>query len=201
MTSTDTPKPSGRRLPIAERRAELVAAASLLVVKQGYLPISFDELGRVHGVSKALVYAHFQSQEDLANAILAERLSEFSSLAERRGNESLDDVAVEYALAFFDHVSTHGPVLHILLSDLHISKGLDRSLLRRRDRIIRRLARLARRDLGLSAEQTIAAINMVIAVPEEGGALVFNGRLDRDVGRSLCRSLVLSAIRGLRPEA
>ena len=53
------------RLPKAERRATLVAAASELFAQRGYDYTSLDELAAKVCVTKPIVYRHFASKKDL----------------------------------------------------------------------------------------------------------------------------------------
>ena len=61
-----------RRLPAAERRATLVAAASELFADRGYDHASLDELAARAGVTKVIVYRHFASKKDLYLELLGE---------------------------------------------------------------------------------------------------------------------------------
>ena len=85
-----------------------------------------------------------------------------------------------------------------LLGDLYMSGQHDRAVLKERDAVVRRLARLARRSLGLPSKEVVAAVNMVVAIPEEAGTLLFTQEANPVLVRDLCRTLVLSAIKGLR---
>jgi AcrR family transcriptional regulator len=60
-----------RRLPKAQRRATLVAAASELFAQRGYDHASLDELAARAGVTKPIVYRHFPSKKDLYLELLA----------------------------------------------------------------------------------------------------------------------------------
>src|SRR5205085_12136385 len=58
-------RPKRRRLPAAERRETLVAAASELFAQRGYDHVSLDEVADRAGVTKVIVYRHFASKKDL----------------------------------------------------------------------------------------------------------------------------------------
>ena len=59
-----------RRLTAAERRKELLAAASEVFGRHGYHGASLDEIAAVAGVSKALIYEHFASKRELHAQLL-----------------------------------------------------------------------------------------------------------------------------------
>lgn len=71
------------RLPAAERRALLLEAALDVMGERGYHGTSLDEIAKAAGVSKALIYEHFESKRDMYGALLAVHLQPlFDSLEE-----------------------------------------------------------------------------------------------------------------------
>jgi AcrR family transcriptional regulator len=189
-----------RRLAPAIRRDQLLDAAARLIVEQGFLPLPLEQLARRAGVSKGLVYAYFAEQHDLFNALMAR---EFSALVEAgldraARHDSLERAVVDVAMNYFDHVLRHGPLLHILFADLYLAGRHDRRTIRQRDAIARRFGRLARKETRLSVKEIVAAINMMLAIPEEAGKLAFHRETDAGLARDLCRALTLSALAGLR---
>ena len=65
-----------RRLTAAERRKELLAAASEVFGRRGYHGASLDEIAAVAGVSKALIYEHFASKRELHAQLLESHAGE-----------------------------------------------------------------------------------------------------------------------------
>lgn len=60
-----TPPTPRRRLTAEERRAEILEAALAVFSRRGYHPSSIDEIAQAAGISKALIYEHFASKEEL----------------------------------------------------------------------------------------------------------------------------------------
>ena len=58
------------RLPVAERRALIVDAAGRLFGERGYDGARLDEIAAAAGVTKPIVYRHFDSKRDLYLALL-----------------------------------------------------------------------------------------------------------------------------------
>lgn len=82
------------------KREQILRAASALFLNQGFAGASMDALAREAGVSKATVYAHFASKEDLFEAMIERGSSErFSHLLDA----DLDTLAVEEALHHIAH--------------------------------------------------------------------------------------------------
>ena len=59
------PPPPRRRLTAQARRAEILDAALEVFSARGYHPASIDEIAQAAGVSKALIYEHFDSKLEL----------------------------------------------------------------------------------------------------------------------------------------
>jgi len=192
-----------KRMAAGPRREQLLDAAARQIVVQGFLPLPIEGLARSAQVSKALIYVHFPTQYDLANAILARELDALfaAGLDEASRGDSLEKVAVDCAAIYFEHVRRWGPLLHIILSDLYMARRHDRETIARRDAVMRRLVRLVRRNIRLPVDEVIAGLNIILAIPEEAGSLVFLGEVDTDVARDMCRTLTVSSLKGLAANA
>jgi AcrR family transcriptional regulator len=59
-----------QRLPVAERRALIVEAAGRLFGERGYERTRLDEIAAAAGVTKPIVYRHFESKRELYLALL-----------------------------------------------------------------------------------------------------------------------------------
>jgi AcrR family transcriptional regulator len=62
--------PQQQRLPVAERRALIVEAAGRLFGERGYERTRLDDIAAAAGVTKPIVYRHFDSKRDLYLALL-----------------------------------------------------------------------------------------------------------------------------------
>ncbi len=198
VKSPTTPK--GKRLAPELRRAQILDAAAQMVVEQGYLPLPIEQLGRAAGASKALVYAYFPTQYALFNALL-ER--EFQTLALAGFDtasriDDLDQAAQLCGIMYYEHVARSGQLLHILMTDMYMRDHIEPRLQQQSDRVIQRLLTLATPALPLSEAEIVAAIEMMAAIPEEAGRLVFHGELDPSTARQICNGLIASSLKALR---
>jgi AcrR family transcriptional regulator len=79
-----------RRMPAAQRREVILAAAEETFARSGYHGTSLDDVAHVAGVSKALIYEHFQSKRELHGSLLdahaAEIFHRLEAAAERGGS-------------------------------------------------------------------------------------------------------------------
>jgi AcrR family transcriptional regulator len=64
------PKPSRRLLPRDERQAQLLRAAATAFAHGGFAATSMDDVAAAAGVTKLIVYRHFDSKDELYRAVL-----------------------------------------------------------------------------------------------------------------------------------
>ena len=64
------PSTPARRLRRAERREQLLAAATRAFARTGYAATGLDDIATAAGISRVLLYRHFESKADLYRAVL-----------------------------------------------------------------------------------------------------------------------------------
>src|SRR6266851_2095034 len=109
-----------RRLPAAERRETLIAAASELFAQRGYDHASLDEVAERAGVTKVIVYRHFASKKDLYMQLLATHRDELlRTLAEgMAAHRPLADRVPTVADAWFSYVEINPFAWAMLFQDV-----------------------------------------------------------------------------------
>ena len=78
-------EPTYTRLPVDERRAQLLAAGRALFAEHAYEEISMREIAEAAGISKPLLYHYFPSKPELFKAAVAEQAAELEALIEPSG--------------------------------------------------------------------------------------------------------------------
>lgn len=92
MTSTQLER---KRIPAAERRLALLRAAAGLFAQHGYAGTALDDVAAAAGVTKPIVYRHFDSKKALYLALLAKHEADLPTFFERLGGAAdLPDEAV-----------------------------------------------------------------------------------------------------------
>jgi AcrR family transcriptional regulator len=91
-------QPAGARLPAAERRSAIVAAALEVFGSGSYTGSTTAEIARAAGVSEPIIYRHFPSKRELWCACVEEAWLQLQETLDRkaaslRGERALDDVA------------------------------------------------------------------------------------------------------------
>jgi AcrR family transcriptional regulator len=66
----EPPQPRRRLLPARERAAAILTVAARVFARRGYAATTIDQIAAEAGVSKLVVYRHFNSKKELYEAIL-----------------------------------------------------------------------------------------------------------------------------------
>jgi AcrR family transcriptional regulator len=67
--AVEGPEPA-RRLPRAQRREQVLAAATEAFARSGFAATSLDDIAAEAGVTRVVLYRHFESKADLYQAVL-----------------------------------------------------------------------------------------------------------------------------------
>jgi AcrR family transcriptional regulator len=188
--------PKSRKSALA-RISQILDVADRLVVEAGALPISMKKVGDLMGSSRALVYAYFPDPDRLAEAVLDRHMTwlEETGVDAAAASGEFGQRALTCAGLYLDHIARHGPIVHISARDLPVVGGAPRPHVV----LLGRLARSARRDLRLGAHEALVLVELLVAIPEEAGRLVFEGSLDLEGAHELCARLLASSIDAVRP--
>src|SRR4051812_40082357 len=71
-------EPAFTRLPVDERRAQLLALGERLFAEHAYGDLSMARIAQEAGISKALLYHYFPSKQDYFQATLSEAAAELA---------------------------------------------------------------------------------------------------------------------------
>jgi AcrR family transcriptional regulator len=69
MMTADMPEPV-RRLPRAQRREQILAAATEAFARSGFAATSLEDISAEAGITRVILYRHFDSKTDLYQAVL-----------------------------------------------------------------------------------------------------------------------------------
>jgi AcrR family transcriptional regulator len=84
-----------RRLRRAERREQLLAAATQAFARGGFAATSLDDIAEAAGISRVLLYRHFESKPDLYRAVLDRAVRR---LAAAVGTRDFTDASIDALL-------------------------------------------------------------------------------------------------------
>ena len=106
-TSSETEGTTRRRLSAADRRSAILAAALEVFSERGFHGASLEEVAARGGVSKALIYEHFDSKRELERALLEMHVHELlgrvtAAIASASTEEERLRAGVDSFLAFVE---------------------------------------------------------------------------------------------------
>lgn len=96
---------SRKRLTQSERRTQIVDVAMRLFASKGFKGTTTRAIANAAGVSEAIIFRHFETKEDLYNAIIAHTIDIRSKLWEEHDSKTrmaddLPTILRDYALTF-----------------------------------------------------------------------------------------------------
>ena len=115
-----TTERAARRLPATERRALIEESAARLFARRGYAATTVEQIVAAAGVSKPILYRHFESKHELYTRLLERRRDELAAAPIER---LLQDGPLEARLAamldtWFEHVEQHPDSSRLLFEDI-----------------------------------------------------------------------------------
>jgi AcrR family transcriptional regulator len=107
-----------RRLPLAERRELITEAAGRLFGERGYDGTRLDDIAAAAGVTKPVLYRHFDSKRDLYFALLARHREDLPTfVGAMPGGGSLGEQLRAVLEGWLEYVETHSYAWHMLFRD------------------------------------------------------------------------------------
>lgn len=188
----DSAEEGRSRKSAAQRIDQILDAAERLILEIGALPIPMKRVSDLTGSSRALVYAYFSDPDQLARAVLARQVERLIAGGLSTGGVGEAFAArIEHAsLRYLRHIARYGPIIPIIQRDLPAG-GAERDGLQK---VLADLARSARGELQFTPHEAVVFLELVSALPEEAGRLVFAGELDVVEAEALCARLVGAAL-------
>lgn len=137
------------RLPGPERREQVLDAAKTIVGDRGFHGVSIDAVAREAGITRPVVYAHFEDLPGLLRALIdreaARALEQLMALLPKRGDEARPDELLAGALRAFLEAVRADPVTWrlVLMPPEGTPKMLQEQVARTRQAVTQQLARIA----------------------------------------------------------
>src|SRR3954451_1923837 len=119
-----------RRLPRAERRALIEDAATRLFAQRGYAATSVEDIVAAAGVSKPMLYRHFESKRDLCVALLERYRDELVAAPLAKVDPAASDWREQIASmgdAWLAWVEENPDAARLLLAPIHGDPEVERA--------------------------------------------------------------------------
>ncbi len=162
---TDTPTVS--RLPASERREQLLETALHVIARQGFHQTSMDDVAKKAGVTKPVLYQHFESKQEMYFLVLAKIGQQVQDSIESSRGSSSPSNPLEWTelgiLGFFKFFENKPDAFNFLFGAADIQDAELRNELRKlQDNLTLRLAKnlQARFDI----EQSVAVVSGIFGL-------------------------------------
>ena len=197
MTARAAPKRT--RLAPEVRRSQILDEAARLVIEVGLSAVSMETVGRICGISKALVYNYFSSRDQLLAALLQREQNELRDRGMRSALQakSFADLIRQTTRLYLEQTRERGALIQALLSDPSVARLMEEENRNERDRTIRYFVREGRREYGLTLPIAIAVVDMLMAVTDQAGKQTSGGSLDIDTAEEMCVALITGGLERL----
>jgi len=164
----------------AQRREQLLDVTTALVIGQGFHGVSMEAVSRAAGVTRALVYQHFDDLGDLLNAVVAREMdralsqvteTQLTNLGEGEPRELMLESLRAFLFAVRDHPTTWRLVL---MPPEGAPPAMRRSVARARTRVRAGMAESVQPALraGRGPAEARLTANVLSAVADEYARMV-----------------------------
>jgi AcrR family transcriptional regulator len=194
--------PRRQRLTPEARRRQILDETAKLVIEHGLSAVSMEAVGRICGVSKALIYNYFPSRDQLLAALLQREQNELRDRGMRSALEakSFGDLIRQTTRLYLEQTKERGALVQALLSDPSVARLMEEENRVERDRTIRFFVREGRREYNLTLPMAIAVVDMLMAVTDRAGRQTAAGTLDIDTAEDMCVALITGGLERLSQE-
>lgn len=189
-----------QRMPQAQRRDQLVSVATEVFSRSGYRTASMDAVAIAAGVSKPVLYQHFDSKQslylaviDAANAVFDTVLTE--ALHSSDDNEERVSAAIS---AYFDFVTDHRAEFLIIARADSYEPGALKRASTSSDRAATWIAELIQRESAATAAEARLLARAVTSMAEAAALeLAESGEFEADAASQLIGGVLCNGIGSL----
>jgi AcrR family transcriptional regulator len=190
-----------RRLPAAERRAQLLDVAAEILREGGPGALTMERLAERAGVSKGLGYAYFQDADEVALTLWDREVAQVYERVEAATADA-DDFAQglrRAVRAYFDVVAERGELLGTLRG--HFGSRGEQRIRRRVRRFLEFWSGRVQRAFPLEPAAATALAAMMLSAADACVQSWGAGRLGRDEAERLCVDFMAQGMGGAAPAA
>ena len=192
MSTSSTP-----RMPRAQRRAQLLDLATQVFTDKGFQATSMDDIAAAAGVTKPVLYQHFESKETLYVEVL-DLLAEAMILEVReigeQGGTTVDRVR-DGLHRFYEFVALDNS-LRLFTGHEVISEEVQERVVRVLDRMAVELAAVLTASRRIGAEESRVLGRGVIAITQTTAQLL-QGARDEAERESILATMTTAVVHGL----
>jgi TetR/AcrR family transcriptional regulator, fatty acid biosynthesis regulator len=196
MPSPRQPKTRTRLAP-EERRVQILECAARLITSEGLDVLSMERVADEAGVSKALVYAYFDSRKGLLAQLLEADLNRIQAEQARaaQGAQTFPDLVKATTHIALSEIEQRGPLLRRLLNEPSLTGAVGLVRMRGHDANARYLARRIQREFDLTHGQALKLTEIGLGLTIAAGELIQRGGALRDEIEETTCAMIIGAVR------
>ena len=185
----------------SDRVAEMLDIVDATLNATRAATFSMKDVGTAAGASRALVYAYFDDQFTLLDALLDRHVDALraAGLEAVVAQGTLTQRCIAASEVYLHHVAQRGMALEIVLREKPVARQLTGRARPFRAAILRRLATVAARELAMSVNEAVSLTQLLAVIPGDSGRLVYEGALSIDDAIEVNDRLISASIEALRP--
>jgi len=155
------------RLSTAARHDQILESAARLILAEGVGRCTLETVAVAAGISKALIYRHFNSREDLLRAVLEREydIMDAHGMNDYSPNASFEEFFSDNLPKVFQYLIERGPVIRAMFNDRAVAKLLREAAVARRASKTAFYRDKARETFGLDARTTQLGVILTTNAP------------------------------------
>lgn len=186
-------------MPRRERYRHLLDAARQVVERGGAGSLTISALTQEAGVSRPVVYEHFENSDAIAVALIEDYFEAIVDLVDRRtrGAQTLDEYLTRAIDAEFEYHAGDNLLVRNLTNGHATGKRLNEAFLQLRQRSIETFSELLRQQGVADDVACVGGYALAELVPNV--VYEFAGQPDHDVARKTLVAMVTGAVHAVMP--
>ena len=196
MPSPRQPKTRTRMAP-EERRGQILECAARLITSEGLDVLSMERVADEAGVSKALIYAYFESRKGLLAHLLEADLNRIQAEQARaaQGAQTFPELVKATTHIALTEIERRGPLLRRLLNEPSLTGAVGLVRMRGHDANAKYLARRIQREFDITYGQALKLTEIGLGLTIAAGELIQRGgALREDIEETTC-AMIVGAVR------
>lgn len=185
------------RLAPAERRVQILECAARLITSEGLDVLSMERVAEEAGVSKALVYAYFESRKGLLAQLLESDLNRIQAEQARaaQGAQTFPELVKATTHIALSEIEQRGPLLRRLLNEPSLTSPVGLVRMRGHDANAKYLARRIQREFDVTYGDALKLTEIGLGLTIAAGELIQRGGARReDIEETTC-AMIVGAVR------
>ncbi len=189
--------PGRKRLPIEERRAQMLNIAGRLCLDEGIDEVSLNRVAREAGISEAQAHNCFARRIDLLSALARREIEEYEVSRRNvvlRGRDRMTQIVIS-TVNYLSEAGRRGALLQALLLEPEVRELMRADFERTRTMVSKPIVQAMSSSYGMSEEEAYGSNWLVTAISLRAGSLVSAGHLSTENAIRLCLPMVMGSIR------